>query len=110
MLLGVGSANTDGMRIGVGSTIANTISSDEAIMWVMKDGTIEENIPVQRCFEAQKNGYILDSFPKKGEMKSSKALYDGSLYTLIMIMVGGTPSEIFCWRQNYEFTDEKWTP
>ena len=77
MLLGVGGANSDGMRIGVGTAYAD----GDAHTWYFDD-SIEEPTPMEDCIEAARKGVELDKTKDVTEGTAIFYIYDNRIYAL----------------------------
>jgi hypothetical protein len=88
MLLGVGSANSDGMRIGVGTAYAD----NDAHTWIFPEDTDLEPTPMRDCLEAKKKGFLIHD----GFVDEETFIFDEKIYKLEIVPNTSYPERIIC--------------
>ena len=95
MLFGVGSANSDGMRIGVGTAYAD----GDAHTLRFDNGVLFMPTPIEHCIEASKKGLLIgEEFDNKFYIYDDKlfliTVYTGSLNPITIECSFGIPKEV----------------
>ena len=96
MLLGVGSANSDGMRIGVGTAYADEYADGKDSDWIhLVDEEKYERTPMKECIKSGKEGLLIHQF-KIANVINRYYIFDDKVYKLSMTEDTLEPVSVEC--------------